>query len=413
MTTSERVTARGPAHLAPADWKWPAPWISSPSAREDGSTPAADPETEHGPSALTRLHVERDVSPWLDRLSRHDLLDGTLARMVSAGVRGVGAGQTELTHALEATAADDEQLLWLLRTGCSAGQAYWEAGRHRQPGGLRHVEVCLRAVARRGRLRVAPDSAGHATPHPCLHGDDLPAAPAHRSTQPTDRCPGDGSGSPDAAGLGVGGLQRRNDVALLPGSLRRGDRRLPVGDRDILGRGGDPSTVHSVASFSLALLDAEVDGRLDQLGADVAPELRGLAATAQATLARRVFDEQFSTARWARLAKRGATPQRLAWATSETDSGVNPLRYLDAMSAPNTIQLLDAQTVASLHDTAGLGVTAPRVDVRDAARVWSDLAASGASLDDLGIVLEKRAAARADASLDDALDHLSARARLR
>ena len=413
MTTSERVTARGPAHLAPADWKWPAPWISSPSAREDGSTPAADPETEHGPSALTRLHVERDVSPWLDRLSRHDLLDGTLARMVSAGVRGVGAGQTELTHALEATAADDEQLLWLLRTGCSAGQAYWELAATDSQAAcatLRSVYELSHGADGFVSLQTAPVTPRRtraSTAMICqLHQRiDRPnlliAVPATAAAVPTLRA--SVSAGCNVATTSLFSLARYAEVI----------DAYQSGIETLLGRGGDPSTVHSVASFSLALLDAEVDGRLDQLGADVAPELRGLAATAQATLARRVFDEQFSTARWARLAKRGATPQRLAWATSETDSGINPLRYLDAMSAPNTIQLLDAQTVASLHDTAGLGVTAPRVDVRDAARVWSDLAASGASLDDLGIVLEKRAAARADASLDDALDHLSARARLR
>ena len=46
--------------------------------------------------------------------------------MVAAGVRGIGAGRTELAYALEPSAAYDDQLAWLRDRGCTAQEAYWE-----------------------------------------------------------------------------------------------------------------------------------------------------------------------------------------------------------------------------------------------------------------------------------------------
>jgi transaldolase len=71
-------------------------------------------------------------------------------------------------------------------------------------------------------------------------------------------------------------------------------------------RGGDPSSVHSVASFFVSRVDTEVDRRLETAGTDEALAVRGQAAIAQAKLAYRLFREQFSGERWQRLAGLGA-----------------------------------------------------------------------------------------------------------
>ena len=41
---------------------------------------------------LQHLHTEYDQSPWRDNITRRYLCDGTLARMVNQGIRGVTAG---------------------------------------------------------------------------------------------------------------------------------------------------------------------------------------------------------------------------------------------------------------------------------------------------------------------------------
>jgi transaldolase len=171
--------------------------------------------------------------------------------------------------------------------------------------------------------------------------------------------------------------------------------------------GGDPTTVYGLATFSLSPVDAEADRRIEQLGDQGALELRGLAAVAQAVLAYRLFEEQFSTERWARLARRGATPQRLAWANTGTDLETDRTRqYLDALSVPHTVQLLSASTVATLN-RIGLGVPAPVFEAREAAGVVSALAALHIDLDEVAAVLEKRTSVLAQDSLTDALDRLS------
>src|SRR5215208_4309165 len=60
--------------------------------------------------------------------------------------------------------------------------------------------------------------------------------------------------------------------------------------------GGDPSTVHSVASFFVSRVDTEADKRLDTLGGH--DELKGKLGVANAKLAYQNYLETFSGSRW-------------------------------------------------------------------------------------------------------------------
>jgi transaldolase len=177
-------------------------------------------------------------------------------------------------------------------------------------------------------------------------------------------------------------------------------------------RGGDPSAVHSLASFSLSPVDANVDRRLVRAGSRGARALRGLAATAQAILACKLFEEQFSTERWMRLAGQGATPQRLAWSSAgldmdmETDGAAEG--YLDTLSVPSTVQVLSLSTMTNLN-SLGLGVPTSPIDAREAAAVISELAALGIDLDDIAAALEKQSSALAHDSLLDVVNRLYTR----
>ena len=103
-------------------------------------------------------------------------------------------------------------------------------------------------------------------------------------------------------------------------------------------RGGDPSRVHSVASFFVSRVDTEVDRRLETAGTDEALALRGQAAIAQAKLAYRLFRERFSGERWQRLAGLGAHRQRPLWASTSTKNPAYPdTRYVDELIGPDTV----------------------------------------------------------------------------
>ncbi len=66
---------------------------------------------------------------------------------------------------------------------------------------------------------------------------------------------------------------------------------------------GDLSAVSSVASFFVSRVDTEVDRRLDEIGTDAAPALKGKAAVANAQLAYELFLEKFSGPRWDALGR--------------------------------------------------------------------------------------------------------------
>lgn len=66
---------------------------------------------------LQRLYAQYGQSPWLDNLTRGYLHDGTLARMVADGIRGVTANPTILAKAIEASADYDEEFSSLTAAG--------------------------------------------------------------------------------------------------------------------------------------------------------------------------------------------------------------------------------------------------------------------------------------------------------
>ncbi len=153
-------------------------------------------------------------------------------------------------------------------------------------------------------------------------------------------------------------------------------------------RGGDPSRVHSVASFFVSRVDTEVDRRLAAIGTDQALQLRGRTAVAQAKLAYRLFRQQFSGQRWQRLADLGAHRQRPLWASTSTKNPAYPdTLYVDGLIGPDTVNTLPEPTIAAFEDHGSLGRTLD-TGVEEAAEVMRRLAAAGIDMDDVGLTLE-------------------------
>jgi transaldolase len=401
MTTTPTQQTR-PADLGNEGWAWPTPWI--------GSAPAAVAVANLNPgsSVLHRLFADGGQSPWLDHLNRAHMSSGGLGRRVAAGIRGVTANPAVLARALETSPAYDEQLSWLLSTGCTVEEAYREVAATDVLAAcalLRPVHETSQGVDGFVSIEVAPTLA---------RSTRGAMAAARRLQQRIDR-----------PNLLVAIPATTEGVSAIQGSVAAGrnihatsifsiGRYAAVIDAYLSGLeafvadGGDPSAVHGVASFSLSPVDAEVDRRLDRLDSRDARELRGLAAVAQAKLAYRLFEERFSTQRWTRLARCGAYPQRLLWASAGTDLQVDPIStYVEDLIAPNTVHTLTEATVAALEEN-GLAAPTRGIDGRQAAAILSDLAAIDIDLDELGVLLEDRTAERARRSLDGVLERLSA-----
>ena len=76
--------------------------------------------------------------------------------------------------------------------------------------------------------------------------------------------------------------------------------------------GRDLSEIHSVASFFVSRVDAEIDARLEKIGSDDALGIRGRAGVANARLAYAAYQEVFQDgARFAALRADSARLQRL------------------------------------------------------------------------------------------------------
>lgn len=115
--------------------------------------------------------------------------------------------------------------------------------------------------------------------------------------------------------------------------------------------GHDLSTIHSVASFFVSRVDAEIDKRLDALGTEEAAALRGKAGLANARLAYQVYEEAFSSERWKVLAEAGAHPQRPLWAsTGVKDPAYPDTLYVTGLVAEGVVNTMPEKTLEATAD---------------------------------------------------------------
>jgi transaldolase len=162
--------------------------------------------------------------------------------------------------------------------------------------------------------------------------------------------------------------------------------------------GGDPSHVHSVASFFVSRVDTETDRRLLAVGRE---DLKGRLGVANAKLAYQQYKELFSGPRWGALAGRGATKQRCLWAsTSVKDPSYRDTLYIDELIGAETISTMPAETIAAFEDHGhvearlGLGLD-------DARHVLRELSAAGVDYDDVVATLEREGIEKFVAAIGD------------
>src|SRR2546421_301362 len=134
---------------------------------------------------------------------------------------------------------------------------------------------------------------------------------------------------------------------------------------------GDPRGVYSVASFFVSRIDTEADRRLDEIGGH--DELKGKLAIANAKLAYQHYRESFAGPRWDFLAAKGATPQRVLWASTSTKNPAFPdTLYVEELIGQDTINTMPEETIRAYQDH---GDPKPRLleGLDDARRVFAGL----------------------------------------
>src|SRR5947207_1259428 len=341
--------------------------------------------------ADSNLHKlsKRGQSVWIDSLSRTMLESGELARLMKDdAVVGVTTNPTIFQKAMSEGGAYDEQLKELLAQETDPKEIFLKLS-------ARDVEMALDLFA---PVHEADPQDGYVSweVDPTLAYDreatfdeamrlhtwiDKPnlyvKIPA---TQP-------GLGAIEdcvAHGKNINvtltfSLQRYREVAE---AYLRGLERLVAG-------GGDPSHVHSVASFFVSRVDTEADKRLEAIGGREALALRGKLAIANAKLAYEHYGRTFSGGRWDFLAGKGANPQRCLWASTSTKNpDYRDVLYLEELIGPQTVNTMPEDTIAAFQDHSEVRGDTVAEGLDEAHDVFTRLERVGIDYDDVTETLQ-------------------------
>jgi transaldolase len=172
--------------------------------------------------------------------------------------------------------------------------------------------------------------------------------------------------------------------------------------------GGDPSTVHSVASFFVSRVDTETDKRLEAIGGE-ATRLAGRLGVANAKLAYQNYRDTFSGPRWEALAQKGATKQRCLWASTSTKNpAYRDVLYVEELIGPETVNTMPEETIRAFQDHGNVALTLTK-DVDAAHRLFDDLRSVGIDYDDVTDTLEREGVQKFSDSFEELLEGIKAK----
>jgi transaldolase len=349
-------------------------------------------------------------SVWIDYLSRQLLKSGKLARMMDEdAVVGVTSNPTIFQKAIAEGSAYDDQLKELLAGGADdAKEIFLQLTSHDI------ADACnlLRKVWDQGE---GLDGYVSWEVDPNLAFDrDATIAEAHRLHDWIER-PNLYVKIP-ATEPGLGAIEEmiaagRSINVTLIFSLERHKEVMEAymhGLERLVENGGDPSTVHSVASFFVSRVDTETDNRLDKIGGD-ATKLKGKLGIANAKLAYQNYLEVFSGPRWAALEAKGATKQRCLWASTSTKNPeYRDVMYVEELIGPATVNTMPEETIRAFQDHGKVEVTLTK-DVDEARKVFEDLQAVGIDYDDVTDTLEREGVQKFIDSFEELLEGIQAK----
>jgi transaldolase len=325
---------------------------------------------------------------WIDNLSRESTRGGHLRELIQQdAVVGATSNPTIFEKAMSSGHAYDEQIEELMATTSDTDEVFWRLAEQ----DIREACDEFRPVFDAGNGR---DGYVSLEVDPRLAYDTLTTfQEAMRLHEVVDRpnlmvkIPATKPGL--AAIEDVIGKGRSINVTLIF-SLRRYAETAESylrGLERLIAEGGDPRAVASVASFFVSRIDTETDKRLEAIGAPA--ELHGKLAVANAKLAYQHYKEVFAGPRWEYLASKGATPQRVLWASTSTKNPAYPdTLYVDELIGPDTVNTMPEETIRLYQDH---GDPRPRLelDVEGARKLFDELAAAGIDYADVTDTLER------------------------
>ena len=349
-------------------------------------------------SESTQKLSDAGVSIWLDDLSRERLTSGNLAELIKThNVVGVTTNPTIFAGALSKGAAYAEQMRELAAAGADVEEAVFAATCDDVRNACDVFEPIYKSTnGFDGRVSIEVD--------PRLARDAEGTAKMARELYERVgrenvmiKIPATKEGLRPIAETLAAGISV--NVTLIFSLTRYRE----VGLEQALENGKDLSTIHSVASFFVSRVDTEVDGRLEAIGGD-ALELKGQAGLANARLAYEVFEEMFSTERWARLQAHGANVQRPLWAsTGVKDPSLPDTLYVTGLVAPNTVNTMPEATLNAVADHGEITGNTIVPNYSESNKVLDAIAERGISYTEVVEKLETEGLSKFDVSWEELL----------
>jgi transaldolase len=348
------------------------------------------------------------VAVWLDDLSRTRVTSGDLSKMVIAGeIVGITTNPTIFSKSISAGSGYEEQLRELALRGTAIGETLrlltaWD---------VRAACDVLRPVfdrtgKRDGRVSIEVDPRISADP-------ERTAAEARGLWWLVDRpnlfikIPATRAGLPAITASIADGISVNVTLIFSINRYRAVLDAFMSGLEQRAVRDGDLAGIESVASFFVSRVDTEVDKRLaelpDVIGQDSkVKDLHGQAAIANARLAYEVYEEVVASDRWRALSAKGASLQRLLWAsTGVKDTAFKATRYVTELVAQNTVNTMPEATLKAVGRLEGATPDTIRNRYSEARVIINKLAALGIDLSDVADVLERNGIASFVQSWDD------------
>ncbi len=351
-------------------------------------------------------------SVWVDFLSRESIRGGHLQELLDAdAVVGATSNPTIFQKAMSAGDAYDEQLRELAEEGLDARASFWRLAER----DIRDACDLFRPIWDGGSgrdgyvsLEVAPDLAYDtlATFNEAISLHETVDRPNLMVKIPATK-PGLAA-IEDVIAQGhsinvtlIFSLRRYAEVAE---SYMRGLERL-------IAAGGDPRKVASVASFFVSRIDTEADRRLGELRSakrdGALDQLKGRLAVANAKLAYQHYRSVFRGPRWEFLADKGATPQRVLWASTSTKNPDYPdTLYVEELVGPDTVNTMPEETIRAYQDH-GLPRARLQAEVGEARKLLDELARAGVDYDDLTDTLEREGVQKFADSFEELIEALA------
>jgi transaldolase / glucose-6-phosphate isomerase len=322
--------------------------------------PAPSQQASQKENPLKAL-IKFGQSVWFDYIRRDLITTGQLARLISDdGLRGMTSNPTIFEKAFSSSPDYTKPLGELARKGGLDAKGIYETLAIRD---IQDAADALRGVYEQTKRRDGYVSL-EVSPY-LAHKTQETKDEARRLWKTVGRenvmikVPGTPEGIPAIRELIGSGINVNVTLLFAQSVYEQVAEAYIAGLEDLAGRGGDLSKVASVASFFVSRIDALIDGKIDAMLKDGAAgtdpvllkSLHGKVAIANAKLTYQKYKEIFSGPRWQALAAKGATTQRVLWASTGTKNpAYRDVLYVEELIGPDTVNTVPPATFDAFRD---------------------------------------------------------------